>query len=154
MTQVDPYLFVSFTFMWAPDYRLSLFFTAEYLQRISRIVSLLLSPGCLEALQTNNIGGIPLREFPLGFNTGGNVNWMCPFLRSDHLLAAIWCFFELICPSIFQKFVDSVVPIGHFSPDHLLQGLYRCTLHVLNIRKQQLLLKWRPACSTQKILSK
>ena len=43
----------------------------EYLQRVSKIVSLILTPGCMAALVTNNEGGIPLEEFPLGFDTGG-----------------------------------------------------------------------------------
>lgn len=35
------------------------------------MIRLTLTHGSLEALKTNNEGGIPLEEFPLGFNTGG-----------------------------------------------------------------------------------
>ena len=44
---------------------------AEYLRRISKIVSLYLTSGCREALKTTNSGGVPLEDFPLGFDTGG-----------------------------------------------------------------------------------
>jgi hypothetical protein len=41
----------------------------DYLQRISRSVRLLLSPGSLESLDSKTTGGISLATFPLGFDT-------------------------------------------------------------------------------------
>ena len=37
------------------------------------MIRLTITQGSLEALKTNNEGGIPLEEFPLGFNTGGMI---------------------------------------------------------------------------------
>jgi RLL motif-containing protein 1 len=58
----------------------------DYLQRISKVVSLFLTPGCIEALKTNNDGGIPLDAFPLGFDTGDiDVNQTATVLKMLYL---------------------------------------------------------------------
>ena len=65
---------------------------AAYLQRISKTVSLCLTPGCREALKTTNSGGIPLEDFPLGFDTGDSqVNKAATVLKMLHL----WDFREM-----------------------------------------------------------
>ena len=65
---------------------------AAYLQRISKTVSLCLTPGCREALKTTNSGGIPLEDFPLGFDTGDvQINKAATVLKMLHL----WDFREM-----------------------------------------------------------
>jgi hypothetical protein len=65
---------------------------AGYLQRISKTVSLCLTPGCREALKTGNSQGIPLEDFPLGFDTADpKVNQIAVVLKMLHL----WDFREM-----------------------------------------------------------
>lgn len=63
-----------------------------YLQRISKTVSLCLTPGCREALKTGNSQGIPLEDFPLGFDTADiKINQAAVVLKMLHL----WDFREM-----------------------------------------------------------
>lgn len=84
---------------------------AEYLQRISKIVSLILTPGCMAALVSNNDGGIPLEEFPLGFDTGGHYS--------------LHYFISLFCVCDFCDFCDICFSLGlsNSGIDHLISSL-------------------------------